>query len=236
MLIATFAMANTTSLAGSIFSRLSSVGWQGPDAIDSGNAHLLMIFIGLVAFCILVVTITVVILAVGLMKAEKKLMGYIAEIKGKAMPLIDKSTGLVTELTPQIKGITEKVNVITGHVGEISAVVKDKVNEFSPTLSAANVTIRTTIDKANETVLDANQKTHAQVNRVNGMITTALDATTKLGETLHHGINQPAREIAGVVSGVKAAIDSLKSKTRGFGAGITRNSEPNTDRPVTRIR
>ena len=183
--------------------------WQAQDAINSGHTVLLEVFVGLVALAMVVQAIAVVGVALGAREAQKKIMAEVAEIKGKLLPLVEKSHGLVTELGPKIQNITANVE-------HISFVVREKVVEFEPTVAAANQTIK----EANATVRDANAKTHAQIVRVNGMITSTLTATAAIGEKIHHGIRVPIREIEGIVGGVKAGLDSLLSKARGFGAGV----------------
>jgi hypothetical protein len=183
--------------------------WQQPDSINSGHTVLLEVFVGLVALAMMVQAIAVVIVAVGARKAQKDLMNEVAEIKGKLLPLMEKSHGLVTELGP-------KISNITANVEHISFVVREKVVEFEPTVSAANQTIK----EANATARDVNAKAHAQVIRVNGMVTSVLNATAEIGEKIHHGIRVPVREIEGIVGGVKAAVDSLISRGRGFGGGV----------------
>lgn len=200
--------------------------WQ-QDSINSGNSKLLMIFVGLAAFALLVQALVFVVLAGGAIKGQKALLvhveefkAHLVEFKEKAMPLIASSHALVTDLTPPVKAITAKVHEITVHVEDIAALAREKAHEFSPTISAANETVQA----ANQTVRDANHKTQEQVVRVNEMITSALDATAQLGKAIQHGITQPGREIAGVVSGVKAAFDSLLHKSRGFGSGAMRST------------
>ena len=206
----------TTVLAYTFYSSLASFALQA-DSINSGNSTLLMIFVGLVALAMLTIAAVVVALALFAMKAEKRLMVHIEEIKAKALPLIDKSTGLVQELTPQIKQITVKVHEITAHVEDIASLAKAKAHEFSPTISAANETVQ----QANATVRDVNVKTQAQVERVNGMISSALDATALFGRQLQHGITQPGREVSGVVAGVKAAFTTFIGRS---GAGTSYSS------------
>ena len=191
--------------------------WQAQDAINSGHAVLLEVFVGLVAFALLVQAAVMVALAMVAVKAQKAIMAEVTVIKGKVMPLVDKSHALMTDLTPEIKAITtkvhditQKVDVITAHIEEIAGVAKDKAHEFAPTISAANVTF----GEANETAREVNQKTRAQVNRVNGMITSTLDATAALGKAIQNGISAPGREIAGVVTGVKASIDSFLNRRK----------------------
>lgn len=212
-------LAAAHMLAGTSLLRLGTLAaWQA-DAIDGGNAKWLMIFVGLVALAMVTQAIVVIALAMFAMKAEKRLMEQIEEIKGKVLPLIAKSHGLVVDLTPQIKQITTHVQGITAHVEEIAGVARAKAHEFSPTISAANVTVR----EANETVRDANRKTHAQVERINGMISGVLDATTNFGRAIRHGVTQPGREVAGVTAGVKAALNTFFSRSGG-GTVAERNS------------
>lgn len=194
---------------------MNHLAWlQAQDSINSGNSKLLMIFIGIAAFALFVQAAAVVAVALGAMKAQKVIMGHVEEIKAKVMPLVEKSHNLVTDLTPQIKDITAKVQTITGHVEEIAGVVKDKVNEFSPSVTAAHETFV----QANDTARDANAKAHAQVARVNDMVTSLLDSTAAFGKAFAHGITQPGREIAGFVSGAKATIEQLVHKQSGFGS------------------
>ena len=219
-----------------------------PDMINTGNAKLLEAFVIVTAVSFFIIMIVIVALALAVLKAKNELMSHVRDLKAKAMPLIEKSHGLVTDLTPEIKKITTQVNDITvkvkditGHVGEIVVVAKDKVNEFSPTISEANVTFRDALAKAkvtfdganetvqeavgkakatyaegNKTVLDANEKTRQQIDRVNGMVSGALDATVKLGKAIEHGITQPGRELAGLVSGAKATVDNLLHQSSGL--------------------
>ncbi len=183
--------------------------WQAPDAINSGHAIWLEVFVTVAAIALLAQAVVVVAIAIVALKAQKVITGHVLEIKTKAMPILEKSHALLTELTP-------KINSITANVEHISFVVREKVVEFEPTVSSVN----TTVQEANATVRDANAKAHAQLIRVNGMVTSVLAATSDLGEKIHSGIKVPVREISGIVSGFKAGIDSLMSKGRGFGAGI----------------
>ena len=191
-----------TSMAAAVFQA---------DAAGSNNARLLMIFIGIAALALLAQALVMVVLAVGAMKMQKQVVEQIDEIKAKVLPLIDKSNVLVTELTPQIQQIAMRANAITSHVQEISGVVRDKVNEFGPTVSAANQTVR----QANETVRDANRKTQAQIVRVNGMVTSVLDATALAGKAIQRGIEVPVRQASNLLDAVSAAFASfMKSRAK----------------------
>ena len=172
------------------------------DGLSGESTHLLMIFIGIAAFALLAQAFVMLGMAIGASKAQKKLLGHVEDISNKLLPLIDKSNVLVTDLTPQLKDITARAQVITGNVEQISALMRDKANEFGPTITAANQTII----EANDTVRDANRRTQQQVVRVNDMVTSVLDATAQMGRAIQNGITTPVREVSNIVEGLKAGV------------------------------
>ena len=200
-------------LASTLFSALAA--FQAEDSINSGNSKLLLVFVAVAAIALAAQAVVIVGIGLVLYKGQKAVMGHIDEIKGKAYPLIEKSQALLTDLRPKINEITDKVNVITGHVEHIAGIAKEKADEFSPTISAANQTVV----NANETVAEANRKTRAQIGRIDAMVSSALDATVRLGIAVEKGITAPGREIAGMVSGMKQGLDTLLHGARGFAAG-----------------
>jgi ABC-type transporter Mla subunit MlaD len=185
--------------------------WQSDGR--SVDSHLVMIFIGIVAVALVGQAFVMLGMALGAFKAQKTIQGQIEEIKEKLLPLLDKSNVLMTDLTPQLKQIATSATTISGHVEDISCIVREKIHELSPTISAANETLK----QANETAREANQKTREQVDRVNvvvtdqvtrvnGMVTSVLDLTANMGKAIQHGVTQPVREVAGIVDGFKAAV------------------------------
>jgi len=191
----------TSNLASVVLASIVSM----QDTLNGENTRLLMIFIGIAAFALLAQAFVMFGMAVGAAKAQKKLLGHVEDISNKLLPLIDKSNVLVTDLTPQIKDITTRAQAITGNVEEISALVRNKVNEFGPTITAANQTIV----EANYTVRDANRRTQQQVVRVNDMVTSVLDATAQMGRAIQNGIATPVREVSNLVDGLKAGVLSF---------------------------
>ena len=179
--------------------------FQDPGSISSGNSRLLMIFVGLVALSMLIQACVVLALGIGAMKAQKKLLAVVEDLKKKAMPVIDSAQAVVRDATPKVKTVTD--NVV-----EISHMVRNKVHDFEVTLADANLKLK----DATATFADANQKTRGQINRVDGMITSTLKATSDLTATIHHGIQVPVRQVAGVIDGLKTGLDVLLN---GYKAG-----------------
>ena len=219
-----------TIVAGSIASKTFTTLalFQVQDSINSGNSKLLMLFIGIAAVALLIQALVLLGVAFGAMKAQKELARELSEFRHKASAFLDKANSLTVELSPQIRDITSKVNTITGHVEKIAGLVHQKADELAPTVTAANQTILA----ANQTVADANFKTRAQINRVDEIISGALDATVRLGVAIERGISVPSREVAGILSGIKVGIGTLLNGARSFGSG-TRPSRTYT--PATPI-
>lgn len=159
-------------------------------ALNSENNKLFWILTG-IAIAFLVIALFVVILVVEILKTRTKVMAIVTDLHGKSLPIIEKATVLVNDLTP-------KVQDITANVQHITFVARNKVEEFEPTISAANLTVK-----------DANAKTHEQIIRVNEMITSVLNSTTEIVDKVDAGIKAPMREVSGVWAGVRAGVDTL---------------------------
>ena len=193
---------------------MSAVMWQ--ETLNNQDVHWLMIFVGLTTFAMLVQALTVVGMFFQAKKLKTDLMELIHETKSKVMPIVEKSDALITELTPKVNAITAQVEaislkvaaisvkaeVIAGHAEEITALVNSKAHEFAPTVDAA----RQTLESANQTVRDANARAQGQLVRVNGMVTSVLDATEEAGKSIQRGISVPVREVSGILSGIKAGF------------------------------
>ena len=199
------------------------VWFQDPGSLSSGNSRLLMIFVGLVALAMLVQAAVVLALGIGAMKAQKKLMAVVDDLKKKAAPAIATAEDMIRDTVPKVK-------VITSNLVETSHMVRNKVHEFEGTLTTANAKFK----EATETFSEANLKTRGQVSRVDGMITSALTATANLGATIHQGIKAPVNQVAGVIAGLNTGIDVLMSKYQ-FLHGFRRSNMEKQSTPSSHI-
>jgi len=167
--------------------------WQGlqGDPISAEDTKWLMIFVGIVAVSMLMQAVVVIAAAIGATKTQNRILAIAEELRERAAPIIESAESLVKETLPKIRTISD--NLV-----EASQVVKAKAHEFDTTLT------------------DVNQKTRAQVARVDGMVSSALTATGALAEMIHKGIRTPVVEVVGVVNGFKAGLDVLLKKSGGF--------------------
>lgn len=200
---------------------VSMVLLQGGDAAGSDHMQLLVIFVGVIAFCSFVQFLVLMGAAIAGLKAWKGVMAEVETVKQKAFPIIATVQTILNDATPKVKAVTAtvqdlvtdvspKVKTVTSNIVEISDVARSKVREFESTL-----------DSANETIRDANSKTQAQVNKVDDMVSSVLKTTSDLSTTIQRGIRMPVMEVAGVVNGLKAAMEVLVGRSKG----------PATDRP-----
>ncbi len=158
------------------------------------DSRLLMVFVGMVAVAMSAQAVALIVMAVGAAKARKRGLEIAEEVRLKVLPVIDGAQELIRDTTPKMKIITENL-VETSHV------VRSKAQEFDATLS------------------DMHQKTRAQVARVDGMATSALNATAEIAVAIQHGIRVPVRQFAGLVNGLKAGMDVLVGRVKSFGSG-----------------
>jgi methyl-accepting chemotaxis protein len=173
---------------------MSGMWMQDVGSLSSGNTKLLVIFVGMVAFAMVVQAIAVIVLAIGAVKARKRALEIAEEVREKLMPVISVSHDIIRDAGPKVKIITENL-VETSHT------VRRKAQEFDATAS------------------ELNMKTRAQAARVDGMVTSVLNTTAEISETLQRAVKVPVREFTGLVNGFKAGVDVLVGRAKGFGRG-----------------
>jgi hypothetical protein len=172
---------------------MSGMWLQDADSISSGNSKLLMWFVGMVAVAMVVQAIVVVLMAIGAAKASKRAFQIADELRTKIGPILETTQSVFHDAAPKVKIITENL-VQTSHM------VRNKASEFDATAS------------------ELNMKTRAQAARVDGMVTSMLNTTADISETLQRAVKVPVREFAGLVNGFKAGVDVLVWRAKGFGS------------------
>jgi hypothetical protein len=171
---------------------MSGMWLQDAGSLSSGSTKWLVVFVGMVAIAMVTQAIALIVMAVGAGKARKRALEIAEEVRMKVMPILETTQGVLQDAGPKVKIITENM-VETSHV------VRSKAQEFDATAS------------------DLNRKTRAQAARVDGMVTSVLNTTAEISETLQRAVKVPAREFAGLVNGFKAGVDVLVGRAKGFG-------------------
>jgi hypothetical protein len=173
---------------------MSGMWLQEAGSLSSGNSRLLTWFVGMVAIAMVVQAVAVIVLAIGTAKASKRALEIADELRVKIGPLLETTQTVIHDAAPKVKIITENL-VETTHM------VRSKAQEFDATAT------------------ELNMKTRAQAARVDGMVTSVLNTTAEISETLQRAVKVPVREFTGLVNGFKAGVDVLVGRAKGFGSG-----------------
>jgi uncharacterized protein YoxC len=180
--------------------------WLQEPSLASTN-HLIMIFIGLVAFALLVMAVAMIVIAATAAKAVKGLSSTVDELKVKVLPLIDTAAEISKTSQAMLNDAAPKVKLIT-----------DSLVDASDTLMETSKAARSAVAQFDTTIADVNMRTQRQVARVDGMVSSALTATVEAVEAIAKGVRVPAQKIAAMASTAKAFAEGLLAKVRSASA------------------
>jgi methyl-accepting chemotaxis protein len=170
--------------------------WQQQgDQFTGHDIHLLMIFGGVIAAALVLQAVGLVVAALVASTILKKAQAIADTAETKITPILTKTNALLEDLSPKIRSVSTNVE-------QIAYTVREKTDELGVTLSQLNVTIA-----------EANLKTRAQVTKVDGLVSDALATTREVSQTVQEGIRVPVRQIAGIIAGVKAGLETLVAKS-----------------------
>jgi methyl-accepting chemotaxis protein len=157
----------------------------------SGAAVVLLQDSDVIALALVMQAIGVVISAVFAAKLLHRVNGIADVVEKRTGPMLDKTNQILNDLAPKVQSFTENAE-------QISYTVRTKVDELGVTVS-----------ELNETVREINGRTRVQVSRVDDIVTDALVATEEISHTVQQGIKAPVRQIAGIIAGLRAGIETL---------------------------
>jgi ABC-type transporter Mla subunit MlaD len=168
---------------------------QATDGLSGRDVHLLMIFVGVIAAALVVQAVGLVSAALVASTLLKKVQGMADASEQKISPILAKTNALLEDLSPKVRSISTNVE-------QISYTMREKCDEIGETLT-----------QLNRTVGDANVKTRLQIAKVDGLVTDALDTTAEVSKAVQEGIRMPVRQIAGIIAGFRAGLETLVAKS-----------------------
>jgi methyl-accepting chemotaxis protein len=178
---------------------LSMAVWQTTDVgLPVRDKNWLLICIGVIAGAMLFQAIVTIAASFAAMKTMKEFKSLAHDLHSRATPIMQKTTEVINDLSPKIRTVSENVT-------QISYTVREKVDEVGGTITQVNRTVA----EINRTVAETNQKTRGQVEHVDRMVKTALDTTEEIGQTVANGIRGPLKQVAGLIAGLRAGIETL---------------------------
>ncbi|GAC1415161.1 MAG: hypothetical protein NVSMB62_02270 [Acidobacteriaceae bacterium] len=188
--------------------------------VSAETEKYIVIFLGLIAFSMVVQALVYIAAGIVAMKAMKaadntvqEVKGAIAEvrrdlktstdeIKAKVYPVIESMTHLGKTAQGILDEATPKLRLVSDHIVETSRVVRDSAVKFQGTAA------------------DVNHKTQRQVARVDGMVTAALDTTAEVVATIEHGIKVPAQKIASAAVQARHVVEGVLERVKTLTAGL----------------
>lgn len=158
--------------------------------MDKQSQTLIVVFIAVAALSLLVHAGSMVAVALGARKAQKKVMALADDVRLHALPVIMSSREVIQDIGPRLKTITAN-------------------------LEATSTVLRSKSDQVSGLVGDVTTRAQAQAARVDGMVKGTLDQVTYAAHAVEAGIAAPVRQLSGILNGIRAGVDVLWKKTPG---------------------
>jgi uncharacterized protein YoxC len=154
--------------------------------MDHGTIEL--ICIAVIAFAVLLQTIILLAVFVGLGKTAKLIKEELEVMRSSVLPSLKNTAEVLARVSPKLESTVTDVSELTRMVRKQAAEVEVSV----------------------EQVLESVRR---QTGRIDGMVTDTLDAVDKASAYATKVIGKPARQISGVLAGIRAAVETLTSST-----------------------
>ncbi|HEX8816799.1 MAG TPA: hypothetical protein VF753_14980 [Terriglobales bacterium] len=153
------------------------------------NINLLMVFIGITALAVLIQAGMLTGMYLALRKNASLVEALTAEIKSKALPVVEEVRSTLSELRPRIETVMSNA-------------------------SESSTLVRAQIQRIDVTVNDILDRTRLQVIRADELVTRTLEQVEDTTDTVHRAVVSPVRQLSGLVAGVTAGLDFLMGARR----------------------
>jgi archaellum component FlaC len=174
--------------------------------------NLVPIFIAVTAAAVVLQAGILVGLYVAMRKTTSKLEAEVAQLKEKAIPVIDNANLMLVDLRPKVAQIAD--NLIKLHPQVLSIIeniveLKPKVQTVVDNLVDATSTVKSEVKRVDATVNDAMDRARLQVIRADEMLTRTFDRVEHTSELVTKTVVSPVRQVSGIVRGVTAGVEFL---------------------------
>jgi hypothetical protein len=166
------------------------------------NHTLLMIFVALTGISVLIQAIVLIGILSAITKAARVVTENTNDLKATILPIVHSTKDLVERISPQVV-------VVTSGLAELTDVIRRETKDVH--ISAAEIMGRV----------------NRQTERLDAMLTSALDVMEKTGVVLENAVATPVRQVNGVFAAVRAVIDTYRTtnpRSEAYRASAPRNS------------
>jgi methyl-accepting chemotaxis protein len=165
------------------------------DELTKRDIHWAMLFLAVIALALVAQAVGVLVGAAFGAKLLVRVNAIANIVETKTGPIMDRTNSILQDLAPRMKSVGENTEQIT-------STVRMKVDELGVTMTELNATMR-----------EINGRTRVQVVRADNIVSDALHATEEISQTVQHGIKAPLKQVAGVIAGVRAAVETLAARS-----------------------
>jgi len=163
---------------------------------------LLIVFIGIVAFSLL--------LQAGV------LLGILLTVRKAVNTGKEEADELLTKLKPMIDSGSQLIH--TGN--DLVASTKTLINNLQPQIQSTVAELANMAHdihvQANELQASVDEVAHRarhQVDRVDNMATSVLNGVDRFGTFLNEAVHMPLRQVNGIMAATRAVVDALRSSS-----------------------
>lgn len=165
----------------------------------SVGSIVFLIFTAAVTLAVLLQLIILIVMAVAARKLQRQVTEQIDQIREDVAPALRVANDLLQESAPKIKSIASNLHV-------------------------ASERLRGQVDRIDNAVEEVTGRTRKQVVRIDGMVSTTLDAIAHGTRTIQENVLAPIRQVGGWLTTIGAALDILRRpERRGRGYDDPRN-------------
>ena len=178
---------------------------------DDGGGKLMVVFIGIAAISLLILTLvvvgTLIALAVVGFKAKNAIGKTVQEIKVRAYPLIEKSTGLVSDLTPTIKSIAGKADTLVGELTPTIKAITEKTHALIEDLSPKVSGITDDVHGITSRALEMAELGRRKLEEFSPAVTAAKETFMQANATIRSANDKTERQVERVNSMVTEVLE-----------------------------
>jgi hypothetical protein len=172
--------------------------------------NLVPIFIAVTAAAVVLQAGILVALYVGIRKTTTKLESEVAELKVKALPILDSADSMLVEMRPKVAQIADNLVQLHPKIGQIVDTLvelRPKVKIVSDNLVETTASVRAEVQRVDATVSDAMDRARLQIIRADEMLTRTFDRVEHTSEVVTRTVVSPVRQVSGIVRGVSAGVE-----------------------------
>jgi uncharacterized protein YoxC len=155
--------------------------------------------IGVAALALLMQAIILLAIYLGIRKATKSLKEDFDDMRSSVMPIADNTREMLARLsalTPKVEALLPKVESTVTDAADLARRYRAQMVD---------------VEAAVEDILERVRK---QTIRVDGMFTDTMDTVEKASVFVTETVSKPVRQLSGLLAGLKAIIESLRSATQ----------------------